>query len=127
MLFRSVNGKVILYADKMTNSINRLIEVSNARREKQLSFNAEYGIVPETIVKAIREDLAVYAESEKTTRKTANRSFEEIPEEEIEIELEKEMLAAAEALEYERAAYLRDLIKELRDKDAGEHKGSIKK
>ena len=114
---RNVNGKVILYADRLTNSIKRLIEVSDERRGKQISFNAEHGIVPETIVKAIREDLAVYAESEKTTRKSAGRSFDEIPEEEIELELEKEMLAAAEALEYERAAYLRDLIRELKNKD----------
>ncbi len=119
---RNVNGKVILYADKMTKSIEKLIKVSNDRREKQRKFNEAYKIVPTTITKSIREDIAVYAsaDSEGTGGKKRKKAeLAAVTEEEMIAELEKEMYAAAEALEFERAAYLRDLVAGMRKVDKG--------
>lgn len=106
---RNINGKVILYAEKITESMSALIKLSNKRRFKQQEFNKEHGIKPKTIVKAIREDIAIYSESPKKKAETV--TDESISEETLMAELEKEMLEAAESLEFERAAYLRDIIK----------------
>ncbi len=108
---RNINGKVILYADKFTDSIKNLVTTTNARRRKQEQFNIEHGIEPKTIIKAIREDISIYSSSDKKVREKAKTEEAELSEDII-TELEKEMLAAAEALEFERAAYLRDLIKQ---------------
>jgi excinuclease ABC subunit B len=89
---RNVNAKVILYADKVTDSMQRAMDETRRRRAIQEKYNEEHGITPETIRKNIQMITEEYVS-----------------------ELEAEMLAAAEALEFERAAAIRDRITQLRD------------
>ncbi len=100
---RNVSGRVILYADRVTDSMKKLIDTSSERRKIQHEFNLEHGIKPQSIVKEIREDFAAYGKEKEPFA-------EDISEDKLIEELEKEMLEAAEALEYERAAYIRDVI-----------------
>lgn len=108
---RNVKGRVILYADKVTDSIQALCDTSKRRREKQEKHNSEFGIVPQTITKEIKDYVGEIA---GVSIESAIQEGE-LPEDLAELipELEKEMLEAAEALEFERAADLRDMIKEL--------------
>jgi excinuclease ABC subunit B len=112
---RHVNGRVILYADKMTPSMQQAIEETNRRRQKQVDYNREHQIVPSSIVKQIR-DLTdrVRAVAEQ---KVEYRVGTDIPKDEtlrLIKELEKQMKTAAASLEFEKAALLRDQIVELR-------------
>ena len=116
---RNVNGKVVMYADKMTEAIKGALEETNRRREIQLRYNEEHGITPESIVKGV-SDIAEFLAMESPTvpgRRRRGRKVEGMQPDEIEklvITLEEEMLAAAEELRFEYAAKLRDEIKELR-------------
>ncbi|HEY4313717.1 MAG TPA: excinuclease ABC subunit UvrB [Pirellulales bacterium] len=113
---RNVNAKVVLYADKVTESMQNAIDETLRRRALQEAYNREHGITPETVRKSIKSGI----ESEANAHAEANRAVgrndeaEYITEEYIQ-ELEGEMLAAAESLEFERAAALRDRISQLRD------------
>ena len=113
---RNVNAKVMLYADKVTDSMQRAIEETRRRREMQKIYNAEHGITPETIRKGIRAGIeaesAAHARSNAAVGRADEAQF--ITEEYLD-ELEAEMMAAAEALEFERAAALRDRIIQLRE------------
>jgi len=117
---RNVNAKVILYADKVTDSMQRAIEETRRRREMQQAYNAERGITPETIRKAIHAGI----ESEAAAHAAANAAVgrgddaQYITDEYV-AELEVEMLAAAEALEFERAAAIRDRIQQMREQMGG--------
>ncbi len=117
---RNVNGKVIMYADKMTEAINGALDETNRRRIKQLAYNEEHGITPESIVKGvsdIAEFLALEQPHVPSKRRRGGAKVEGMSREELEklvIELEEEMFAAAEELRFEYAAKLRDEIKELR-------------
>jgi excinuclease ABC subunit B len=100
---RNVNGKVLMYADKMTEAIKGALDETDRRREVQLAYNEEHGITPESIVKGVSD--------------IADRNVEGMTASELEklvIQLEEEMFAAAEELRFEYAAKLRDEIKELR-------------
>jgi excinuclease ABC subunit B len=113
---RNVNAKVILYADKVTDSMQRAMDETRRRRAIQEKYNEEHGITPETIRKNIRAGI----ESEAAAHRQANAAVgrtgdEQMITEEYVNELEGEMLAAAEALEFERAAAIRDRITQLRD------------
>ncbi len=113
---RNVNAEVILYADKITPAMERAIKETDRRRSIQEQYNRENNITPTTIKKEIRAGL----ESEITARKT-EREVLHIPETQYEQEqlvsmLEKEMLEAAEAMEFERAATIRDKLLEVRQK-----------
>lgn len=112
---RNVNAKVLLYADKVTDSMQRAIEETRRRRKLQEEYNREHGITPETIRKAIHAgieaDAAAHAKSYAAVGRGEDAQY--ITEEFL-AELETEMLAAAEALEFERAAALRDRIQQLR-------------
>jgi excinuclease ABC subunit B len=112
---RHVNGTVIMYADKMTDSMKRAIEETNRRRDIQTKYNEEHGIIPASIVKAVRDltDSVRAAAEEKERAAIGAR----MPKDEIARlikELEKQMKQAAQELEFEKAALLRDQIFELR-------------
>jgi excinuclease ABC subunit B len=117
---RHVNGKVIMYAENITDSMRRALDETERRRQKQVEFNNAHGIEPVSIIKAIR-DLTdqVAAEYTMAERKAEYKHFSpaDMPKNELSRlikELEKQMRSAAEQLEFERAAALRDQIYELR-------------
>jgi excinuclease ABC subunit B len=111
---RNVNSKVVLYGDALTDSMKRAMAETKRRREMQVSFNTEHGIVPMTIIKPVKEK-----EVELTDTKHVPKN--EIPN--VIIDIEKQMRDAADSLDFERAIALRDQIKKLNErlKDAGKH------
>ena len=117
---RNVNGKVVMYADKLTEAIKGAIDETTRRREIQLAYNEEHGITPESIVKGvsdIAEFLALESQPHVPGKRRRGRAVEGMSSEELErlvVTLEEEMFAAAEELRFEYAAKLRDEIKELR-------------
>jgi excinuclease ABC subunit B len=117
---RNVNGRVIMYADKLTEAIKGAMEETQRRREIQLAYNDEHGITPASIVKGV-SDIAEFLSLESPTvpgrRRRQGRKVEGMSQDELEklvVTLEEEMFAAAEELRFEYAAKLRDEIKELR-------------
>ena len=117
---RNVNGKVIMYADKLTEAIKGAIDETTRRREIQLRYNEEHGITPESIVKGV-SDIAEFLSLESPTvpgrRRRKDRKVEGLSMDELEklvVTLEEEMFAAAQELRFEYAAKLRDEIKDLR-------------
>jgi excinuclease ABC subunit B len=120
---RNVNGRVIMYADVMTDSMRRAIAEVERRRNIQRSYNAEHGIEPEGIQKAVRDitDRVRQVAEEKPEYSTGD-----IPKEEIARlikDFEKQMKDAAKALEFEKAALLRDRVVELRREVVGDEEG----
>jgi excinuclease ABC subunit B len=122
---RNVKGKVLMYADKETDAMRKALSETDRRRDIQLAYNAEHGITPETVKKGISdmaEFLAMESNAPKRRRRTRVDDGETRTPEELEkicVELEEEMLAAAEDLRFEEAARIRDELKELRrDLDA---------
>lgn len=116
---RNSEGKVIMYADKMTDSMQRAIDETARRRSIQEAYNEERGIVPKTIIKEIRDLIAITKVAEETGEYTTT-SYEELSREEkatLLLKLEKEMKDAAKALDFETAATLRDTILELKAAD----------
>ena len=117
---RNVNGRVILYGDKVTEAIAGALDETNRRRAKQLAYNEANGITPETIIKGvsdIAEFLTMEAPHVPRGRRRGAAKVEGLSREELErlaVTLEEEMFAAAEELRFEYAAKLRDEIKELR-------------
>jgi excinuclease ABC subunit B len=111
---RHVNAEVVLYADKVTPSMQRAVDETKRRRELQLAYNAEHGITPEGITKAIRRGIEEEVQARAQVRKAVGRDETQDANEEYISELEAEMLKAAEALEFERAAALRDRIIQVR-------------
>ncbi len=111
---RHLNGEVILYADVMTDSIKRFIAITEYRRQKQIAYNKKHGITPRSVSRAVEESLATY----ETKRKQADLMLREAGMD-VDLtatirELEEEMFAAANNLEFEKAALLRDQIRELK-------------
>jgi len=111
---RNVNATVLLYADTVTDSMQRAIAETNRRRQAQLAYNAKHGITPRTIVKAIRTGLSDQVAARRIARQAIGVSEDEYDLTEFIAELEAEMLQAADALQFERAAELRDRIAELK-------------
>ena len=112
---RNVNAKVILYADKVTDSMQRAIEETRRRRKIQEKYNEEHGITPETIRKSIRTGIEAEAAAHARSNAAVGRADEaQYITDEYLSELEAEMYAAAENLEFERAAALRDRIQQMR-------------
>ncbi|MDC0936548.1 excinuclease ABC subunit UvrB [Pirellulales bacterium] len=123
---RNVNSKVTLYADKVTNSMQRAIDETERRRKLQEEYNAANGITPTTIKKAIRRGIEADAAAHVSANAAVGRTDEtKIITEEYIAELEAEMLEAAEQLEFERAGLIRDRIAQMRDA-VGEPVDSIK-
>ncbi len=110
---RHINGRVILYADIVTDSMKRMMDETADRREKQMAYNEAHHITPKGIERAINESLQIEEEAKGVVESVAG-SQEEYDIERVIAELEGEMLQAADALEFERAAELRDEIRELR-------------
>lgn len=111
---RNAEGKVIMYADTVTNSMERAITETFRRREKQQKYNAENGITPKTIVKGIREIIEI-SNTHKAARKANGMKLSKKEKELLINQLTKEMKAAAKILDFENAAYLRDKIKALQE------------
>jgi len=111
---RNIGGRVIMYADRVTDSMRAAIDETDRRRAKQLDYNVEHGIVPETIIKAIRE---IHQGLRKVAEERASLRVESTEPEELAAmmaRLEAQMKEAARNLEFERAAALRDEILQLR-------------
>lgn len=109
---RNSEGKVIMYADSVTKSMEYAITETERRRKLQLEFNEKHGIVPKTIRKDIREVLEI-STKEKVSKETDGKKLSKKEKLELIEKLKKEMKEAAKMLEFEHAAFLRDKIKEL--------------
>jgi len=118
---RNIGGKVIFYADKITDSMKRTMEEVKRRRKKQLAYNKEHGITAKTITKTTEEILAItsVADIRKKLPKVAEpvAKYSNLNDDELVKKLEKEMQAAAANLEFERAAVLRDEINRINDQE----------
>lgn len=110
---RNAEGKVIMYADSVTGSMERAITETNRRRELQLAYNKEHGIVPKTIIKDIRDVIEISSKAE-VDDKAAKKKMSKKEKDEFIAKLTAQMKEAAKLLEFEHAAYLRDKINELK-------------
>jgi excinuclease ABC subunit B len=116
---RHVEGKVIMYADKITDSMRKAIDTTNSRREVQRSFNEEHGIIPRSIKKSVHDLTDDLTKEEMVVAEEGGtyRTLADLPKDEMNRmiqELEKQMKTAAQNLEFEKAAQLRDHIVEMR-------------
>ncbi len=107
---RNANGQVIMYADTVTNSMERAISETYRRREKQIQYNTEHNIIPQTITKDVREVLEISSKDKSGKRKMSREEKQKLI-----VRLTEEMKAAAKILEFEHAAYLRDKIEKLKN------------
>ncbi|MNR33001.1 UvrABC system protein B [compost metagenome] len=116
---RNLQGRAILYADKITNSMKRAIDETERRRNKQLAFNEANGIVPQGINKKVRDLIdGVYGDNAGIGKRKSALSTVVLDEKALAKEIkriEKEMLEAARNLEFEKAANLRDQLKVLKE------------
>jgi excinuclease ABC subunit B len=110
---RHLNGEVILYADVMTNSIKKFLAVTEPRRQKQIAYNQEHHITPRSVSRAVEESLATYESKREEAGAVLKDAGMDVDLTTTIQELEDEMLAAANELKFEKAALLRDQIKEL--------------
>ncbi|HTV61492.1 MAG TPA: excinuclease ABC subunit UvrB [Verrucomicrobiae bacterium] len=117
---RHLHGEVILYADVMTDSIKRFLAVTEYRRQKQLDYNREHNITPRSVSRAVEESLATYESTREEAHGILREGGGDIDLTSTVQELEGEMLKAAEDLQFEKAALLRDQIKELKRMFNGE-------
>ena len=120
---RNVNGMAIMYADTITDSMQKTIDETNRRREKQITYNSENNITPKQITKKIDDSLTrstvTSYQYNKATQKAAEQDLQYLPKEEIEKrirDLRKRMESAAKALDFIEAARLRDEITLLKEK-----------
>lgn len=113
---RNVNGQVILYADTITGSIRRMLAETNRRRSKQVAYNKRHRITPVSVTKAIRESIEVVRSAEELVIAESGQTREEFQIRQSVSALQSEMLSAAKHLQFERAAILRDEIKQLKEK-----------
>jgi excinuclease ABC subunit B len=112
---RNVNAEVYFYADKITPAMQQTMDETTRRRSLQEAYNTHHGITPETIKKAIRRGLEDQIIARKTAQEAIHADDETFDLSETLLQLEQQMLAAAEALDFESAARLRDRIKVLRE------------
>jgi excinuclease ABC subunit B len=118
---RNINGRAILYGDKMTDSMKQAIDETNRRREVQVAYNEEHGITPTSIIRAIDMSLAQILKAEYADLADADEGMPEFKNQ-LELDahianLESDMREAARKFEFEKAAKLRDLVKDLRTKE----------
>ena len=117
---RNAEGKVIMYADNVTGSMERAISETNRRRKIQDDYNKAHGIIPKTIIKGVRDIIDMGASSEdrgksRLEKKKAAKKLNATEREKLIEQYTREMKEAARSLEFEKAAYLRDEIKKLRE------------
>jgi len=112
---RHVDGRVILYADRITDSMRRMMDTTKMRREAQIAYNEEHCITPRSVVRGIAEGMAVEEEARNLEKDVVSSGGEDFDIHVAIQQIEKEMLSAADALEFERAAVLRDELQELRE------------
>jgi len=115
---RNAFGTCIMYADEMTDPMQAAIDETNRRREKQLAYNEEHGIKPVTVFKEIRRGIEQELAAGKSARKKMQSDEPEYEVGELLVMLEEEMQTAAQSLEFEKAAALRDQIQSIRDDPA---------
>ena len=116
---RNSESKVIMYADKMTGSMDRAIKETNRRREIQMKYNEEHGIVPKTIIKDIRDVIEATKVAEESSEYKISKESSTLTEKEkkkLIKQYTEEMKDAAKNLQFERAAELRDMINDLKEK-----------
>ncbi len=120
---RHLEGRAILYADKMTDSMQRAINETDRRREKQVAYNLEHGITPRSVIRSIDDSLAVILQADYadlTSEDATNEALNFTTQAELDTyidKLESDMRESAKKFEFEKAAKLRDQVKELRTKD----------
>ena len=115
---RHINGEVVLFADLMTDSISALMSITDYRRQRQMNYNEKHGITPRTVIRAVQESLHMYGRNTDVDSSVVREAGGDGDVLNVIRELEGEMAEAAQKLEYERAALLRDQIRELK-KQAG--------
>lgn len=116
---RNVEGKVIMYADTVTDSMQRAISETNRRRKIQMEYNLKHGITPTTVQKGVRDTLETIKVSEGDAKYSFAQDIEQMKESDLLAlmnKLEKEMKEAARELQFEKAAFLRDRLKELKER-----------
>ena len=111
---RHLNGEVILYADVMTQSIKKFLAVTEQRRQRQMAYNIEHKITPRSVSRAVEDSLAVQEDQHAAAIGLLRETTTDLDVTETIRELEGEMLKAADELHFEKAALLRDQIKELK-------------
>jgi excinuclease ABC subunit B len=120
---RHLEGRAILYADKMTDSMRRAIDETDRRRAKQVAYNVEHGITPRTVIRGIDDSLATITKADYldlTSDDAATEALEFATQADLEAyiaNLESDMRESAKKFEFEKAAKLRDTIKDLRTKE----------
>ncbi|MBC8003771.1 MAG: excinuclease ABC subunit UvrB [Opitutaceae bacterium] len=123
---RHLNGEVILYADVMTQSIQKFLAVSEYRRKRQTAYNVEHQITPRSVSRAVEESLSVYRREKNEAEAVLKEGATNFDVTETIRELEEEMIEASNRLEFEKAALLRDQIRELkRTLDGGPAAGPV--
>ena len=113
---RNVNGRVVMYADKMTPAMRQALDETDRRRAKQMAYNKKMGITPETIKKEIRRGIEMQLRARKTAREAAGSAEEAFDIAELLRGVEAEMLESAQKLEFEKAARLRDQARTLKER-----------
>ena len=111
---RHINGEVVLFADQITDSIRALLKVTEYRRRTQMDHNDTHGITPRTVIRPVQESLQMYGKAREAEDAILKESGGEMAVLDVIRELEQEMIEASGKLEYERAALLRDQIRELK-------------
>ncbi len=115
---RNVNARVVLYADKVTPSMRVAMDETERRRVKQVAYNEEHAITPTTVKKAIRRGIELELRARRTAKEALTTDGKEYDRAELLSELEKTMLEAAQSLEFEKAATIRDQIAEVKSAPA---------
>ena len=118
---RHLDGRAILYADKMTDSMRRAIDETDRRREKQVAYNEEHGITPQTVIRSLNDSLATVLKADYADLTEQDATLPEF-DSQADLDsyianLESDMREAAKKFEFEKAANLRDIVKELRTKE----------
>jgi excinuclease ABC subunit B len=111
---RHINGEVILFADQITNSMQKLLDVTDYRRARQFAYNEKHSITPRSVQRAVQESLHVILKARELEQTIVRETPSDFDLNELVRELERDMASAAAGLEYERAALLRDQISELK-------------